>query len=39
MGNLKGTTAWRESAAHCEGVDGAAAQGPCDMAKTGLSEA
>src|SRR5215469_15971395 len=39
MGNLKGTTAWRESGAHCEGVDGAAAQGPCDMAKTGLSEA
>ena len=38
-GNREGTTAWRGSAEHCEGVDGAAAQGPCDMAKTGLFEA
>ena len=35
----EGTTAWRESVEHCEGVYGAAAQGQCDMAKTGLSEA
>jgi hypothetical protein len=33
-GNREGTTAWWESVEHCEGVDGAAAQGPCDMAKT-----
>jgi hypothetical protein len=38
-GNREGTTAWRESAGYCEGVYGAAAQGPCDMAKTGLFEA
>ena len=38
-GNREGTTAWRESVEHCEGVDGAAAQDPCDMAKTGLFEA
>ena len=38
-GNREGTTAWRGSVEHCEGVDGAAAQGPCDMAKTGLFEA
>ncbi len=38
-GNREGTTAWRESAGHCEGVYGAAVQGPCDMAKTGLFEA
>src|SRR6266480_7101548 len=38
-GNREGTAAWRESVEHCEGVDGAAAQGPCDMAKTGLFEA
>ena len=35
----EGTTAWRESVEHCEGVYGAAAQGQCDMAKIGLSEA
>ena len=35
----EGTTAWRESVGHCEGVDGAAAQSPCDMAKTRLFEA
>ena len=37
--NREGTTAWRESMEHCEGVDGAAVQGPCDMAKTRLFEA
>ena len=35
----EGTTAWRGSVEHCEGVDGAATQGPCDMAKTRLFEA
>jgi hypothetical protein len=35
----EGTTAWRGSVGHCEGVDGAAARGPCDMAKTRLFEA
>jgi hypothetical protein len=35
----RGTPAWRESVEHCEGVDGAAAQGPCDIAKTELFEA
>jgi hypothetical protein len=34
----EGTT-WRGSVEHCEGVDGAATQGPCDMAKTRLFEA
>ncbi len=29
----EGTTAWWESVEHCEGVDGAAARDPCDMAK------
>jgi hypothetical protein len=35
----EGTAAWWESVEHCEGVDGAAAPGPCDMAKTRLFEA
>jgi hypothetical protein len=35
----EGTTAWRGSVEHCEGVDGAATQGPCDMAKTRLFKA
>jgi hypothetical protein len=35
----EGTKAWRESVESCEGVDGAAAQGQCDMAKTRLFEA
>jgi hypothetical protein len=35
----EGTTAWRGSVEHCEGVEGAAARGPCDMAKTRLFEA
>jgi hypothetical protein len=35
----EGTAAWWGSVEHCEGVDGAAAQGPCDMAKTRLFEA
>src|SRR4051794_20672550 len=34
----EGTAAWWESVGHCEGVDGAAAPGPCDMAKTRLLE-
>jgi len=38
-GNREGTTAWRERMERCEGVDGAAVQDPCDMAKTGLFEA
>jgi hypothetical protein len=38
-GNREGTAAWRESAGHREGVYGAAAQGPRDMAKAGLFEA
>lgn len=38
-GNREGTTAWWESVEHGEGVDGAAAQDPRDMAKTGLFEA
>ena len=29
----EGTAAWWGSVEHCEGVDGAAAPGPCDMAK------
>src|SRR5664279_4221989 len=35
----EGTAAWWESVERCEGVEGAAAQGPCDMAKTRLFEA
>jgi hypothetical protein len=38
-GNREGTTAWRERMERCEGVEGAAVQDPCDMAKTGLFEA
>jgi hypothetical protein len=34
-----GTAAWWESVERCGGVDGAAAQGPCDMAKTRLFKA
>jgi hypothetical protein len=35
----EGTTAWRESAERWEGVEGAAVQGPRDMAKVRLLEA
>jgi hypothetical protein len=35
----EGTTAWRESVEYRGGVEGAAAQGPRDMAKAGLLEA
>jgi hypothetical protein len=35
----EGTTAWRESAERWEGVEGAAVQGPRDMAKARLFEA
>lgn len=35
----EGKAAWWESAEHGEGVDRVVAQGPCDMAKTGLFEA